>query len=238
MGKLVTFDSLPFEEVAPGVRRAAITGPEAVEMVAELVRLAPGAKYSEKIPAGADRYLFTLEGEASLAANGTTHLMPLESFATLQESSAYTVSNEGTIDAELVSVLAPLPGAPGKSHAGFEGGVSVIRKTAAPRRDVPEQKKVRLYFACKEAAKTERSHAMVVQYSPDTVTNLHHHPNAESMFVLLSGKVRFTVNGEDHIVGRGQATHFPAGDKHGLRVAEGKVSFLEFHIPGVYTTVK
>ena len=68
---------------------------------------------------------------------------------------------------------------------------------------------------------------------------LHMHPNAESMFVFLSGKVRFTVNGEDHIVGKGQACYFPMGDRHGLRVAEGDgVSFLEFHCPAAYTTVK
>jgi mannose-6-phosphate isomerase-like protein (cupin superfamily) len=81
---------------------------------------------------------------------------------------------------------------------------------------------------------------MIVEYVRDTVTGLHMHPNAESMFVLLSGQTRFTVNGEDVIVGRGQATYFPMGDRHGLRVAEGGdgVSFLEFHIPAGYTTVR
>ena len=43
----------------------------------------------------------------------------------------------------------------------------------------------------------------------------------------------------DVVVGRGQATVFPVGDRHGLRVAEGDgVSFLEFHIPAAYTTVR
>ena len=37
----------------------------------------------------------------------------------------------------------------------------------------------------------------------------------------------------------GQATVFPVGDRHGLRVAEGEgVSFLEFHVPAGYTTVR
>ena len=50
---------------------------------------------------------------------------------------------------------------------------------------------------------------------------------------------RFTVNGQDVIVGRGQATYFPMGDRHGLRVAEGDgVSFLEFHVPAGFTTVR
>jgi mannose-6-phosphate isomerase-like protein (cupin superfamily) len=80
---------------------------------------------------------------------------------------------------------------------------------------------------------------MIVEYVRDTVTGLHMHPNAESMFVLLSGRTRFTVNGEDVIVERGQATCFPMGDRHGLRVAEGDgISFLEFHVPAGYTTVR
>ena len=55
---------------------------------------------------------------------------------------------------------------------------------------------------------------------------------------MLTGKVRFNVNGEDVVIGRGQAAHFPVGDRHGLRGAEGDVSFLEFHIPGAFTTVR
>ena len=79
---------------------------------------------------------------------------------------------------------------------------------------------------------------MIVLYEKETVTTLHMHPNAESMFVVLTGKVRFTVNGKDAVLERGQATHFPAGDCHGLCTAEGDVSFLEFHIPGTFTTVR
>ena len=80
---------------------------------------------------------------------------------------------------------------------------------------------------------------MIVLYVKDTVTSLHMHPNAESMFVFLSGTTRFTVNGSDVVVGRGQATYFPVSDRHGLRVAEGDgVSFLEFHVPAGFTTVK
>jgi mannose-6-phosphate isomerase-like protein (cupin superfamily) len=105
--------------------------------------------------------------------------------------------------------------------------------------DVPAEKKRRIYFVGKEAVRSERAHAMIVEYVRDTVTGLHMHPNAESMFVLLSGKTRFTVNGADVIVGRGQATYFPMGDRHGLRVADGDgVSFLEFHVPAGYTTVR
>jgi hypothetical protein len=32
--------------------------------------------------------------------------------------------------------------------------------------------------------------------------------------------------------------HFPAGDRHGLRREAGDVSFLEFHVPGTFTSVR
>jgi quercetin dioxygenase-like cupin family protein len=132
-------------------------------------------------------------------------------------------------------VVAPPQGTGGP---GFHGGISVIPRAAAPIADIPDQKKRRLYFVDDAAARSERAHAMIVEYMADTVTVMHHHPNADSMFIPLTGTVRFTFNGKDHIVSRGQATVFPAGDHHGLRVEEGIVSFLEFHIPAKYVTVK
>jgi len=76
-------------------------------------------------------------------------------------------------------------------------------------------------------------------YQHDTVTGMHMHPNAESMFILLTGKTNFTVNGQDFILERGNATVFPMGDRHGLKVAEGDgVSFLEFHLPAAFTSVR
>ena len=37
-------------------------------------------------------------------------------------------------------------------------------------------------------------------------------------------------DGKDHVLARGHATLFPAGDLRGLWVEEGKVSFTEFHV--------
>ena len=81
---------------------------------------------------------------------------------------------------------------------------------------------------------------MIVIYEKDTVTDLHHHPNAESMFVILEGAVAFTVNGEQVVAKPGQAALFGCNDQHGLRVAGGLsgASFLEFHIPGAFVTVR
>lgn len=237
MGNIATFAKLPYREPTTGVKRAPITGGDMKEMSAEVIRLAPRATLTDSVPDGSDRYLFTLTGGGTVSGRGRSHAMAEEAFATIQEGTDFTVTNPNAAETTLISVLAPP--AHGARRPGFSGGITVATRATTPVHDVPAEKKRRIYFVGKEAAPSERAHAMIVLYVKDTVTSLHMHPNAESMFVLLSGKTRFTVNGQDVIVERGQATYFPMGDRHGLRVAEGEgVSFLEFHVPAAYVTVR
>lgn len=237
MGRVITFAGLPYREAASGVKRAPITGGDMKEMAAEVIRLAPGGRLSEDVPEGSDRYLFTLTGGATVSGRGRSLTMGEEAFAVIEEDTKVTLTNPHGSEATLISVLAP----PANSvrRPGFSGGIVAAARATTPVHDLPAEKKQRIYFVGKGAAQSERAHAMIVVYVKDTVTSLHMHPNAESMFVFLSGKTRFSVNGKDVIVERGQATYFPAGDRHGLRVAEGEgVSFLEFHVPAAFVTVK
>lgn len=219
------------------MKRAPITGADMKEMSAEVIRLARGTTLTESVPEGSDRYLFTLTGSATVGGGGRSQAMVEEAFATIQEGTEFTVANPDGDETTLISVLAPP--ANGARRPGFSGGVAIAARATTPVHEIPAEKKRRIYFVGKEAARSERAHAMIVLYVKDTVTSLHMHPNAESMFVFLSGKTRFTVNGQDVVVERGQATYFPMGDRHGLRVAEGDgVSFLEFHVPAAYVTVR
>jgi mannose-6-phosphate isomerase-like protein (cupin superfamily) len=235
MGSMVDLASLAYRDAGNGVGRAAISGSDAQRMAAEAILLAPGAAFTERVRDGSDLYLYALTGAAEIAGPGGAHALAQDSFATIEEHTEFTVTNHGSAPATLVCVVAPPQGTGG---AGFRGGIAVTPRSGAPIADIPDQKKRRLYFVDDAAARSERAHAMIVEYQADTVTVMHHHPNADSMFVPLTGKVRFTFNGKDHVVARGQATVFPAGDHHGLRVEEGRVSFLEFHIPAKYVTVK
>jgi mannose-6-phosphate isomerase-like protein (cupin superfamily) len=235
MGKVVTFSSLPYADIADGVKAASITGTDGKEIQADIIRLAPRAKLTDEVPRGSDRYLFTLRGEATITGNGATHPMPQDTFATIQEAVQFTLANTGASETELLSVFAP-PSGRRNEHAGFAGGIAVAHRSTPPVISIPDQKKRRIQFVDKTAAVSDRGHAMIVLYEDETVTKLHKHPNAESMFVVLTGKVRFTVNGQDVVIQRGQATQFPVADLHGLRHAEGDVSFLEFHIPAHFRT--
>ena len=237
MGKMVDFASLEYRDAGTGVGRAAISGADAQRMAAEAIQLAPGAALTERVRSGSDVYFYALTGAAEVTVKGTVHALAQDSFATIEEGTEFTLTNPGKTPAMLVGVSAPPQGG-GAGGAGFRGGIVVTPRSSAPTADIPDQKKRRLYFVDDAAARSARAHAMIVEYQADTVTVMHHHPNADSMFVPLTGKVRFTFNGKDHVVSRGQATVFPAGDHHGLRVEAGKVSFLEFHIPAKYVTVK
>src|SRR6185437_8891810 len=104
---------------------------------------------------------------------------------------------------------------------GFTSGLAIAERDKTTVMNFPKEKKKRIYFAGPFAAKTHRGHAMVVVYEKDTVTDLHHHPNAESMFIIIDGALQFTVNGAQVQVGPGQAALFGFNDRHGARVADG-----------------
>jgi quercetin dioxygenase-like cupin family protein len=236
MGRVVNFADMPMQRETDGVMRGAITL-DAREMAAELVRIAPGKRFAATVPHGSDCYLFGLAGTAELSAGTQRHRVEPQNFATVQEGTEFTLANTGTAPAEILKVIAP-PTA--NERAGFRGPVAVAARATAPTVAVPDQKKTRIYFVDPAAARSERGHAMIVGYERDTVTGLHHHPDAESLFVVLDGALTFTVNGAQKIVRPGEAAWFGTNDPHGLRVADGgtQASFLEFHIPAAYTTVK
>ncbi|MET0668936.1 MAG: cupin domain-containing protein [Xanthobacteraceae bacterium] len=237
MGQVVTFSQLPASPVADGIASAPIKA-DVKEMAAELVRIAPGKRWTDIAPRGCDLYLFMLNGAAMIAAAGDERRMPTQAFATVQEGTEFTVNNATTAPADVVKVIAP-PLDSGRSLKGFSDGLSVIERGHAPVKVLPQDHKTRLYFVDKEAAHSERAHAMIVIYDKDTLTAMHMHPDAESLFVILDGAIQFTINGKDEVVKPGQAALFGSNDRHSLRAADGvtAASFLEFHIPAGYTTV-
>ena len=238
MGRVVTFAQLP-PQASDGVSTAAITRGDVTEMEAAFVRIAAGKRWSSTVPDGSDCYLFVLAGNGAIAVGGDRHPLSPQAFATVAERQAFTIDNDGATPLDLVRVLAP-PAPNGRRLAGFDQRLRVAERGKTPIVDVPNEKKRRIYFVGHGAAQSARGHAMIVVYAKDTVTGLHHHPNAESMFVPLDGALQFTVNGAQVEVAPGQAAYFAINDTHGLHVADGHsgASFLEFHIPAAFTTVR
>ena len=239
MGRSVTFDSLSYQPVAPGVAQAPITAADLRKMSAQLFRIDPGSRLEVTVPEGSDGYLFMLTGAGRIAVNGSDKAIERESFAAVGEKQKFSLANSSGTMAEVVYVLAPPSGSP-REHKGLGEPLAVTSRTAAPTAYIADQKKNRRYFVSKEASRSERGHAMIVEYEKDTETVMHHHPNAESMFVVLTGNIRFVVDGQPMVLERGQAVYFPMNNRHALRCADGttSASFLEFHIPGAFTTIK
>jgi mannose-6-phosphate isomerase-like protein (cupin superfamily) len=239
MGRVVTFAQLP-PQTSDGVSTAAITGGDVTEMAAAFIRIPAGSRWSDTVPDGVDCYLFVLAGSGAIAAGGEHHPLSPQTFATVAERQAFTIDNDGSAALDLVRVLAPPASNGGRGVAGLDQKLRVAERGKTPIVDIPKEKKRRIYFVGHGAAQSARGHAMIVVYAKDTVTGLHHHPNAESMFVPLDGALQFTVNGEQVRVAPGQAAYFAKNDRHGLHVADGHsgASFLEFHIPAAFTTVR
>jgi prepilin-type processing-associated H-X9-DG protein len=232
MGTIVNFEAAEARPQGAGVSVARLIDTESTEMQVALVRLAAG-RYRGEVPVGSDRYLFVIDGTVRIEAAGQDATMGPRTFAILQEGTAFTL---GDGSATVLDVMVP-PGGVRRAGAGFSDGLKVMAVSDLPVVDLPEEKKRRTYLASKSTVGSERGHAMIVRYTADTVTRKHHHPNAESMFVMLDGHVRFLVNGKEETLGPGQAVHFPMNDRHGLRSADGRdLSFLEFHIPGGFVT--
>jgi len=240
MGRVVTFAQLTPQTSGGGVSTAAITGGDVRAMGAAFIRIEPGKRWSDSAPDGSDCYLFVLGGSGAIAVGDARHRLSPQTFATVEERQSFAVDNDGTGAIDIVRVLAPPAQAGERRLAGFDQKLRVAERGKTPIVDIPAEKKRRIYFVGHGAAHSARGHAMIVVYAKDTVTGLHHHPNAESMFVPLDGALQFTVNGEQVTVAPGQAAYFAMHDTHGLRVADGHsgASFLEFHIPAAFTTVR
>lgn len=235
MGKIIDINAAAARSPSLGVAVAPLLDWfDGTEMMASSIRLAEAARYETRVPAGSDQYLFVLAGRARLAADGKSATLAADSWIIIEEGTSFVL--EGG-PAELLSVVVPPPGA-GRAGPGFRGGFKAMSVPDLPIVDLPEEKKRRTYLAnAAITAGSERGHAMIVRYTGATLTKRHHHPNAESLFVILSGKVTFLTGGAERTVGRGEAAFFPINDSHGLRSADGnELSFLELHVPGAFQT--
>ncbi len=59
-----------------------------------------------------------------------------------------------------------------------------------------------------------------VDLAHESVVPLHSHPH-EQISVIVSGRMIFTVEGEDREVGPGEVVLIPSGAEHGVKVTQG-----------------
>ena len=73
---------------------------------------------------------------------------------------------------------------------------------------------------------------MVVRFTfePFLVTDEHTHPH-EQMTLVLKGRVRFMISGEERIVSAGDVLHFPPHNRHGATMLDEEVVLIDIFSP-------
>lgn len=68
------------------------------------------------------------------------------------------------------------------------------------------------------------------KFAPLTVTAEHSHPH-EQMTLVVQGKVKFIISGEERIVSAGDVLHFPPHNRHGATMLEEEVVLVDIFSP-------
>lgn len=241
MAQLIDLSSAPVGQVAPGVQRSVLVDVSicgSTEFLAELFRISREGETSIDVTSGSDRYLFVLSGSVGLRGPALEVELAPRTFVSLAEGERFVLRGSADGEARVLSVTAP-PGGSERRAQGSTKGTVVCELSRLPVVDEPASKKRRIYLATPDTLGTKRAHGMIVLYEGDTVTPVHSHPDAESLFVFLDHPAVVFVNDREVRVEGGQAVFWGLGEDHGLRSATTRgLSFLEFHIPGTYGVVR
>jgi quercetin dioxygenase-like cupin family protein len=68
------------------------------------------------------------------------------------------------------------------------------------------------------------------RFAPFLVTAEHSHPH-EQMTLVIQGKVRFFIEGEERVVSPGNVLHFPPNSRHGATMMEDEVILIDIFSP-------
>ena len=73
---------------------------------------------------------------------------------------------------------------------------------------------------------------MMVRFTFDafTVTPQHTHPH-EQMTLVVKGRVKFYISGEERIVSAGDVLHFPPHNRHGATMLDEEVVLIDIFSP-------
>ncbi len=68
------------------------------------------------------------------------------------------------------------------------------------------------------------------RFAPFLITPEHAHPH-EQMSLVVSGRIRFVIEGEERIAGPGDVLHFPSNCVHGATMMEEEVVLIDIFTP-------
>jgi quercetin dioxygenase-like cupin family protein len=68
------------------------------------------------------------------------------------------------------------------------------------------------------------------RFAPFVITPEHSHHH-EQMTLVVQGKVKFTISGEERIVTAGTVMHFPPNNRHGATMLDEEVILIDIFSP-------
>jgi quercetin dioxygenase-like cupin family protein len=68
------------------------------------------------------------------------------------------------------------------------------------------------------------------RFAPFVITAEHSHPH-EQMTLVVKGKVKFIISGEERIVSAGDVLHFPPNNRHGATMLDEEVVLIDIFSP-------
>jgi quercetin dioxygenase-like cupin family protein len=68
------------------------------------------------------------------------------------------------------------------------------------------------------------------RFAPFVITAEHSHPH-EQMTLVVKGKVKFIIRGEQRIVSAGDVLHFPPHNRHGATMLDEEVILIDVFSP-------
>ena len=68
------------------------------------------------------------------------------------------------------------------------------------------------------------------RFAPFVITAEHSHPH-EQMTLVVKGKVKFIISGEERIVSAGDVLHFPPNNRHGATMLDEEVILIDVFSP-------
>ena len=67
-------------------------------------------------------------------------------------------------------------------------------------------------------------------FDPFVVTDEHTHPH-EQMTLVIKGRVKFFIDGEEKVVSAGDILHFPPNNRHGATMLDEEVVLIDIFSP-------
>ena len=68
------------------------------------------------------------------------------------------------------------------------------------------------------------------RFAPFVVTAEHSHPH-EQMTLVVQGRVKFVISGEEHLLGAGDVLYFPPNNRHGATMLDEEVILIDVFSP-------